>query len=99
MALYRIVDAQNAIKLRDALGICVEIDESVVGIGQTVHLVGKFALAPFIDIVDSALPFGDSGLDALHNACARLFIDGRSDKKQQFISLHQLTSSGLNGPG
>src|SRR5699024_9279459 len=42
---------------------------------------------------------GDRGLDALHDSGTGFLVESRSDKKQQFVSLHQLTSFGLYGPG
>ena len=77
----------------------MEIDESVVTIGQSVDLVSEFTLAPVVDVVNRAFALSDRGVDTLHNGCAGFLVDRRSDKKQQFISLHQLTSFGLYGPG
>ena len=77
----------------------MEIDESVVAIRQTVDLISEFTLAPIVDVVHHALGVGDRRLDALHNASARLVVNRRSNNKQQFIRLHQLTSFGLYGSG
>ena len=52
-----------------------------------------------VDVVNRAFALSDRGVDTLHNGCAGFLVDRRSDKKQQFISLHQLTSFGLYGPG
>jgi lysozyme family protein len=77
----------------------VEIDESVVAIGQTIDLISEFALAPVVDVINNAGALGESSLDTLHHASASLVVNRRSNNKQQFISLHQLTSFGLYGSG
>ena len=43
MALHRIVDAENAIELGDLSGVCVEVDEGVVTLGELVDLKGELA--------------------------------------------------------
>ena len=95
MAHNGVIDAKNAIEFSNVSGIGMEIDESVVTVGQTVDLVSEFALAPVVDVVNRTLALGDRGLNTLHNSGTGFFVDRRSDKKQQFISLHQLTSFGL----
>ena len=77
----------------------MEVDEDVITLGQVVDLVRKFALAPVIDIVDGALTCGDDVLDAAHHISAGFLLESRSNEKQQFVSLHQLTSFGLDGLG
>ena len=99
VADHSIVDAQNAIELGNVLRISVEIDESVITVGQTIDLVSKFALAPLVDVVNLACALSDRGLDSLHDGNAIFVGNGRGDKKQQFVSLHQLTSFGLYGSG
>ena len=94
VALHGIVDAENAIELGDLSGVSVEVDEGVVTLRELVDLVGELALAPVVDVVDLATVLGESDFDALHNASARLIGDRGIDKKQQFISLHVVTSSG-----
>ena len=46
MAHNGVIDAKNAIEFSNVSGIGMEIDESVVTVGQTVDLVSEFALAP-----------------------------------------------------
>ena len=99
MANNDIGDAQHAIEFCNLSGIGMEVDESVNTVGQTIDLVSEFTLAPLIDVVDRALTVRDGGLDAIHSVGAGLFVSRRSNEKQQFVSLHQLTSFGLNGPG
>ena len=94
VALHGIVDAENAIELGDLSGVSVEVDEGVVTLRELVDLVGELALAPVVDVVDLATVLGESDFDALHNTSARLIGDRGIDKKQQFISLHVVTSSG-----
>ena len=92
-------DAKHAIEFCNLGGISVEIDEGVDTIGQTIDLVSEFTLAPLVDVVNLACALGDRGLDSLHDGNAIFVGNGRGDKKQQFVSLHQLTSFGLYGPG
>ena len=99
MALDSVVDAQNSVELGDLLGVCVEVDEGVVTLGEVVDLKGELALAPVLDVVDGATVLGDSDLDALHSTRAGLLVRRGVDEKQQFISLHFVTSSGLMAPG
>ena len=92
-------DAQHAIEFCNLGGISVEIDEGVDTIGQTIDLVSEFTLAPLVDVVNLAFALSDRGLDSLHDGNAIFVGNGRGDKKQQFVSLHQLTSFGLYGSG
>ncbi len=68
VADHSVGDAQHAIELCDVGGICVEIDEGVVTVGQAVDLVSEFTLTPVVNVVDLALALGDGSLDTLHNA-------------------------------
>ena len=77
----------------------MEIDEGVDTIGQTIDLVSEFTLAPLVDVVDGTLGSSNHALDTVQRICAGFLVGRRSDKKQQFVSLHQLTSFGLYGPG
>ena len=77
----------------------MEIDQGVATLGQTVDLVSEFALAPLVNVVNHTIVCSDRVLDALHDCQASFLINRRSDKKQQFVSLHQLTSFGLYGSG
>ena len=44
-------------------GVCVEIDEGVVALGQAVDLVGELALSsPILNVVDLAFALGDGSL-------------------------------------
>ena len=56
MAHNGVIDAKNAIEFSNVSGIGMEIDESVVTVGQTVDLVSEFALAPVVDVVNRTLP-------------------------------------------
>ncbi len=85
MALHRIVDAENAIELGDLSGVCVEVDEGVVTLGELVDLKGELALAPVLDVVDLAAVLGDSDVNTLGDAGASLLSGRGIDKIQQFI--------------
>ena len=63
VTLDAVVDAQDAIKLCNVVGIGMEIDEDVVTLGQMVDLISEFALAPVFVVIDRALAFGDDLLD------------------------------------
>ena len=94
-----IVDAQNTIKLCNLRGIGMEVDQDVVTLGQVLDLVCQLALAPVIDVVNAALGFGDDALDARLDSRTGFLVECGGNEIQQFISLNQLTSFGLNGPG
>ena len=92
-------DVQHAIELCDGSRIGFKIDEGVVSVREAVDFVGQLALAPLLDIVDLAALLRDNGIDALLGSQANFLFNGRIDKEQQFVSLHLVTSSGLNGFG
>ena len=78
MALHSVGDAQNTIEFGNVSGIGVEIDESVVTVGQTVDLVSEFALAPVVDVVNRAFALSDRGVEIRFITAARVSssIDG-----------------------
>ena len=92
-------DAQHAIEFCNLGGISVEIDEGVDTVGQTIDLVSEYTLAPLVNVVDGTLGGRDNALDTIHRICTGFLVGRRSNNKQQFVSLHQLTSFGLYGPG
>lgn len=80
MALHRIVDAENAIELGDLSGVCVEVDEGVVTLGELVDLKGELALAPVLDVVDLAAVFGDSDVNTLETPARASSVAAGSTK-------------------
>jgi hypothetical protein len=99
VTLNSIIDSQDSIELCNLRWICMEIDEGIITLGKIVDLKSKLALAPVLDAVDYSAVGGKSDVNTLHYASAVFLSGSWVNKKQQFIGLHIVTSSGLMASG